>query len=72
MFWVMIILLLALMYFNGWKIFLISSPMLAGALTILFQPLLRIHGDIFYLFRFYTNTNGTITKAPKLRSLENR
>lgn len=33
-FWVMIILLLALMYFNGWKIFLISSPMLAGALTI--------------------------------------
>lgn len=33
-FWIMILLLLALMYFDGWEIFLISAPILAGSLTV--------------------------------------
>lgn len=33
-FWAMILLMLALMYVDGWKIFLISTPMLAGVLTV--------------------------------------
>ena len=29
--------------------------------------------EIYFIYSvFYTNTNGTITKTPKLRSLENR
>lgn len=33
-FWAMIMLMLVLMYFDGWKIFMISAPMLAGVLTV--------------------------------------
>lgn len=33
-FWIMILLLLVLMYFDGWKIVLIGVPMLAGSLTV--------------------------------------
>lgn len=33
-FWAMMMLVLVLMYFEGWKVFLISAPMLAGVLTV--------------------------------------